>query len=111
MSEQNNNDVIGDDFLDNDLMDNAALSQKEAALITKARRRITEANKTAFIKYRMLSVDEFREILAHKSSVLRYKNNELGWQDQPPSYPTPLWFGRLILDWKMPLIYPKNLFD
>jgi len=91
-----------DDFLEDELLDNIVSTQKEVELITKARRRILEANKTAFIKYKMLSVGEFREILLYNESLLSFKNNH--------SITAPFWFNR-ILTKKTPLIYPKNLFD
>jgi hypothetical protein len=105
--EANNIDID----IDNDLANNCRLTQKEKMQITLARRRIEEANKTAFIKYRMFTVDEFREILHHREWWYRYENNVLGWQDQPADRPNPLWLKYVLLDWKFPLIYPSNLFD
>ena len=97
--------------IDNDLLDYSYLTHNECILITKARRRIEEANKSAFIKYRMLSIDEFRRILKHRRALISYKNGELGWQDQPAQNPSPLWLVSIVLDWELPLIYPNDMFD
>lgn len=98
-------------IIDNDLLNNPLLTPEDARLITKARRHITEVNKTAFNKYPMLTIEEFREVLSHRRKVQRYENGERGWQDQPAESPISLWFSRMVLDWKLPLIYPANMFD
>ena len=98
-------------IIDKDLLNNHMLTPEDARLITKARRHITEVNKTALYKYPMLTIEEFREVLSHRRSVQRYENGERGWQDQLAERPTPLWFSRMVLDWKSPLIYPPNMFD
>jgi hypothetical protein len=100
-SNKNNNDDATESFYLDDflLTDNDALTQKESELIEKGRRRILEANKTAFIKYKMLSVEEFREIIS-----------QIEYASSSKTAIAPIWFDR-ILSGKMPLIYPKNLFD